>query len=191
MKKAIISAALLTAVAVPLMLPATAEATSTTGQTSLTITPLDEKLPRIIEIENLVFEECAIDHEGSHHFSSNEPVLRFLDSRVDPIDWELQLKVEETFSSDENILNLIEYKIGAGYFEGDTPEAIEGLEAIEYSFYEANGEYAPLIRSTGRVNRGWIDYILPVNSTSIYFADGTPDGHYTAVHNWRLVNADL
>lgn len=161
------------------------------GQTSLTITPLDEKLPRIVEIEDLIFEECTIDNAGADCFSSNEPIIRFLDSRVDPIDWELQLKVDNFYLNQENALDVVDYQIKKGVFEGRSAEALAGLEAIEYSWRAAKGEYTPVIRSTGKVDRGWVTYRLPVGTTTIHFADNVTDGHYKAVHKWRLVNINL
>ncbi|MBV7392070.1 hypothetical protein KUA55_15415 [Enterococcus sp. ALS3] len=184
--KKILFCGLLTVVGVVTTVIQPTFAQTTQGSSSLTITALDEKNPRIYEANNLNF---GIQNKGESNtkFQATEDlVIKIFDQRLVPGDWQLQVKIGKLETLDGQQLANPKLSIGEGTFVSDDGA---GMQTYNFSS-ESMQVYQSILSSEAGHSRGWAEYQVPKEKISLSFGEQAASGKYTATNYWRVINAE-
>jgi hypothetical protein len=156
------------------------------GGTSLEILPLDEKYPRIYEVNDLDFGKYNLHDNVENFHPKNDLTIKILDSRINSTSWELQVKLSNLVNLAHTSLPSASISIGEGNVKSEI-----GNQLVPYSVKQNLDEstYQTILKSTSDSSHGWISYRIKKEDIRLSFSKASEIGEYQTINNWRFINA--
>lgn len=157
------------------------------GNTSLEILPLNEKYPRIYEVNDLDFGTHDLKGDTKNIHPKDDLTIKILDSRVESAAWELQVALSTlTNEGPENSIPSATISLGKGKVVNE-----EGTQLMPYGIKQTLSDsiYQTVLKSESDSPHGWISYTVSKEDIRLDFRQAKKAGTYQATNNWRFVNA--
>ncbi|WP_265456130.1 WxL domain-containing protein [Enterococcus sp. HY326] len=157
------------------------------GESSLTITPLDEKNPRIYEVSDLDFGIQDQNATKVNFQATDDLVIKIFDRRLIEGAWTLQVKPGIFENQQGQQLTDVDLTVGEGIL---TAEDASGIQPHNLLIENDGEDYQSILTSDADHSRGWAEYRVPKEKISLALSIKEASGEYTATNYWRIINAD-